>query len=258
MAQGGDTAVVEEGRIGRSMPRHVAIIMDGNGRWAERRRLPRNLGHKAGVDAVRRVVAACGERGIEVLTLFAFSSENWRRPAKEVGLLMELFLTTLQKEIKRLHKNRVRIRLIGERTAFSDKLQARIDEAERLTAENDGLTLVIAANYGGRWDIAQAAARLAERVSAGELTSAEITPESLGAEVSLADLPEPDLFIRTGGEQRISNFLLWQLAYTELYFTDRFWPDFDADALDEAIASFSGRQRRFGMTGHQVESIKGA
>ena len=258
MAEESDSAVAGDERLGRSMPRHVAIIMDGNGRWAERRKLPRNLGHKAGVDAVRKVVAACGERGIEVLTLFAFSSENWRRPAKEVGLLMELFLTTLQKEIKRLHKNKVRIRLIGDKSAFPEKLQKRIAEAERVTAENEGLTLVIAANYGGRWDIAQAAARLAERVKAGELDSSEITAEALGAEVSLADLPEPDLFIRTGGEQRISNFLLWQLAYTELFFTDRYWPDFDAEALDEAIASFSGRQRRFGMTGKQVESVKNA
>ncbi|GAB6041471.1 isoprenyl transferase [Endothiovibrio diazotrophicus] len=258
MAEEGDTAVVEEGRLGRSMPRHVAIIMDGNGRWAERRKLPRHFGHKAGVDAVRKVVSACGERGIEVLTLFAFSSENWRRPAKEVGLLMELFLTTLQKEIKRLHKNKVRIRLIGDLSAFPEKLQQRIAEAERVTADNDGLTLVIAANYGGRWDIAQAAARLAGQVKAGTLEPGQVDAERLAAELSLADLPEPDLFIRTGGEQRISNFLLWQLAYTELYFTDRFWPDFDAEALDEAIASFGSRQRRFGMTGHQVESLKGA
>ena len=258
MAEENETATAEEGRLGRPLPRHIAIIMDGNGRWAERRKLPRHFGHKAGVDAVRKVVSACAEQGVEVLTLFAFSSENWRRPAKEVGLLMDLFLTTLGKEIKRLHRNRVRIRLIGDRSAFSDKLQKRIGEAEALTADNDGLTLVIAANYGGRWDIAQAAARLAERVKAGALEPDAITPEALGAEVSLADLPEPDLFIRTGGEQRISNFVLWQLAYTELYFTDLFWPDFDADALGEAIGSFSGRQRRFGMTGRQVESIKGA
>ena len=258
MAEESGTSLGDEGRLGLPLPRHIAIIMDGNGRWAERRKLPRHFGHKAGVDAVRRVVAACAEQGVEVLTLFAFSSENWRRPAKEVGLLMDLFLTTLGKEIKRLHKNRVRIRLIGDRAAFSDKLRQRIAEAEALTADNDGLTLVIAANYGGRWDIARAASRLAERVRAGELEPDVITPETLAAEVSLADLPEPDLFIRTGGEQRISNFILWQLAYTELYFTDLFWPDFDAEALNHAIASFTGRQRRFGMTGKQVEGVKGA
>jgi undecaprenyl diphosphate synthase len=249
---------VPQERINGKIPRHIAIIMDGNGRWAEKRHLPRNLGHKAGVEAVREIVSASAELGVEVLTLFAFSSENWRRPAKEVGLLMELFLTTLQREVKRLHRNQVRLRLIGEREAFPQRLQQRLAESETLTANNTGLQLVIAANYGGRWDIAQAARRLAERVAAGELDPAAIDSQAVASEISLADLPEPDLFIRTGGEQRISNYLLWQLAYTELYFSPLYWPDFKRPALEEAIASFQGRQRRFGLTGKQVEQLQDA
>ncbi len=241
-----------------AMPRHVAIVMDGNGRWAQQRFLPRALGHRAGVKAVRRVVRACLDRGIQVLTLFAFSSENWRRPPGEVSLLMQLFLTTLRIEIRRLHKNSVRVRFIGERSALSESLQALMREAETVTAANTRLTLVIAANYGGRWDIVQAARYLADAVRQGELTPAQIDAKLLHSRLSLADLPEPDLFIRTGGEQRISNFLLWQLAYTELYFTDRLWPDYDATDLDLACAAFARRQRRFGLTGEQVELGSGA
>jgi undecaprenyl diphosphate synthase len=243
---------------GDDVPRHVAIIMDGNGRWANRRKLPRYAGHSEGVKAVRRTVEGCKARGIEVLTLFAFSSENWRRPALEVRLLMELFLRTLKREVKRLERNGVRLRFIGDRDGFDAKLRALMDEGERITAHNDELTLVIAVNYGGHWDIARAAQRIARRVRDGELAPESIDSALLAGEMSLADLPVPDLFIRTGGEQRISNFLLWQLAYTELYFTDLLWPDFDADALDEALRSFAGRQRRFGQTGDQVERSRRA
>ena len=234
------------------IPRHVAIIMDGNGRWAEQRNKVRIMGHRAGVEAVRGVVEHSAKAGVEVLTLFAFSSENWKRPKKEVGLLMELFMTALGHEVKRLHKNNVRLRVVGDLEKFSKPLQKRIAGAEELTQDNTGLTVVVAANYGGRWDIAQAAQQLAQRVKDGELDVEEITAERITECVSLSDLPEPDLFIRTGGEQRISNFLLWQLAYTELYFTDTLWPDFNAEAYGEALASFAMRQRRFGRTGKQV------
>ncbi|EIJ44082.1 undecaprenyl diphosphate synthase [Beggiatoa alba B18LD] len=234
-------------------PRHVAIIMDGNGRWAKKRLLPRIAGHRAGVETVRKIVRCCTEQGIEVLTLFAFSSENWRRPEQEVSLLMELFMFALQNEVKKLHGNNIRLRIIGERTAFPEKLQALIRHAEEQTQHNTGLVLVIAANYGGRWDITQASRYLAHQVEQGLLTPQEINESLLAKHLSFADLPEPDLFIRTGGEQRISNFLLWQLAYTELYFTDTLWPDFDADAFQLALTSFATRQRRFGRTGDQVE-----
>jgi len=227
-------------------PRHVAIVMDGNGRWARRRGLPRSAGHRAGVKSVRRVVEACMARGVEALTLFAFSSENWRRPRREVGLLMELFLTTLDQEADRLHQQGVRLRFIGDRTAFAPPLRERIEAAEGLTAGNAALHLTIAANYGGRWDIAQAARRLAEAAAAGRMDPASVDVERFGREVCLAELPEPDLLIRTGGERRISNFLLWQIAYTELYFTDLLWPDFDERAFDEALAWYAGRERRFG------------
>jgi len=237
----------------KNIPRHVAIIMDGNGRWAQKRHQPRIMGHRAGVEAVRGMVTACAKTGIEVLTLFAFSSENWRRPKKEVGLLMELFMTALGREVKRMHKNNVRLRVIGDVEGFSKPLQKRIAEAETLTGENTGLTVVVAANYGGRWDVTQAAKRLASQVQSGEITVEEITPERMSDNMSLADLPEPDLFIRTGGESRVSNFLLWQLAYTEFYFSDILWPDFDDDALNDAIVSFASRQRRFGRTSQQVE-----
>ena len=237
-------------------PRHVAIIMDGNGRWASRRRLPRFAGHKAGVETVKGVVRACGDKGIEVLTLFAFSSENWRRPQEEVGLLMGLFMTALDQQVRKLHEHNIRLRIIGDRSAFSRTLQERIEAAESLTATNTGLTLVIAANYGGRWDLTEAARTIANRVQAGELRPDQVSPELLQSLLSLRDLPEPDLFIRSGGEKRVSNFLLWQLAYTELYFTDTLWPDFDRQAFDGALTSFATRQRRFGRTGDQLATAQ--
>jgi undecaprenyl diphosphate synthase len=235
------------------MPRHVAIIMDGNGRWAKKRGLPRYAGHPAGVESVRRVVEACVARKIPVLTLFAFSSENWRRPAKEVNLIMDLFIRSLKKEVKRLNRNQVKLRVIGDRSGFSQKLQNQIGEAEQQTESNQGLLLQVAANYGGRWDIAQAARCVAESVATGALLPDQVDEQTLAQHLSFADLPEPDLFIRTGGEKRISNFLLWQCAYTELYFTDLLWPDFDDQALEAAIQDYSGRQRRFGRTGEQVQ-----
>jgi undecaprenyl diphosphate synthase len=241
-----------------AMPRHIAIIMDGNGRWARSRGLPRPAGHRQGVKAVRRVVEACRVRGVQALTLFAFSSENWRRPPAEVSLLMDLFIHTLKREIDSLHSNRVRLVFIGERSAFSGRLRRLMEDSEALTAGNTGLQVNIAVNYGGRWDIVQAAQHLAARVEAGQLGADAIDADAIASQLSLAGLPEPDLFIRTGGEQRISNFLLWQLAYTELYFTDVLWPEFDAQRLEEALAWFAGRQRRFGQTGEQVEQKKGA
>ena len=235
------------------LPRHIAIIMDGNGRWAKRRLLPRYAGHKVGIEAVRQVIRLCGEYHIEALTLFAFSSENWRRPQQEVSFLMDLFITALQQEVNNLHKNQVRLRVIGAREAFPPKLQTLIAEAEILTANNTGLTLVIAANYGGHWDIVQATKNLAARVKVGQLEIEEINETLFRNQLCLADLPEPDLFIRTGGEQRVSNFLLWQLAYTEMYFTDTLWPDFNKAHFIQALQSFAQRQRRFGRTGDQVE-----
>ncbi|ABI57203.1 isoprenyl transferase [Alkalilimnicola ehrlichii MLHE-1] len=239
------------------LPEHVAIIMDGNGRWARARGLPRHAGHRAGAATVRRVVEHCGRLGIHALTLFAFSSENWRRPRKEVSVLMELFLSTLDKESARLHRNDVRLRFMGAREDFPRRLQQRLADAEALTRDNTGLQLNVAASYGGRWDIANAARRLAEAVQAGHLQPDEITTETLGKEVCLAELPEPDLFIRTGGERRISNFMLWQLAYTELYFTPVLWPAFTTDHLDEALADFAGRERRFGRTSDQLQTESG-
>jgi len=241
-----------------SLPEHIAIIMDGNGRWARARHLPRTAGHKKGVDTTSRIVRLCGEKGIKALTLFAFSSENWRRPREEVNTLMELFLIALKREIKQLNKNNVRVLFIGDRSAFSAKLQASIQEAEQVTAGNSGLQLQIAANYGGRWDVVQAARRMAEEVQQGGLSADMIDEQMLSARTSTAGLPDPDLFIRTGGEHRISNFLLWQLAYSELYFTDVLWPDFSEQELNAAIDSFAKRQRRFGMTGEQVEEKLGA
>ncbi len=235
------------------LPQHVAIIMDGNGRWARKRRLPRHSGHRAGVQATRLVVEECARQQVPALTVFAFSSENWRRPKTEVSLLMELFVNTLQRESKRLHENKVRMRFIGDRDAFSEKLRVQISAVEQRTAGNSGLTLNIAANYGGRMDITAAARQLASLVEDGRLRAADITPELFAQHTALADLPEPDLFIRTGGEQRISNFLLWQLAYTELYFTDCLWPDFDSAELERAFDAFRARQRRFGQTGEQIE-----
>lgn len=240
--------------INSDLPRHVAVIMDGNGRWAKRRLLPRTAGHQAGVNIVRKTVQRCAEKEIEVLTLFAFSSENWRRPSQEVSVLMELFVSTLESETEDLHKNGIRLRFIGDRNAFSSKLQQRIADTEEITQENTGLTLVIAANYGGRWDVLQAIRKVAAQAQLGALDAAEISYEEVEAELSFFDLPEPDLFIRTGGEFRISNFLLWQIAYTELYFTPTLWPDFDEKAFDLALEAYAGRQRRFGYTSEQIES----
>ena len=234
------------------LPRHVAIIMDGNGRWARRRQLPRIAGHRAGVENVRVIVKYCAERGIDTLTLFAFSSENWRRPPAEVRLLFDLFVTALEQEIERLHEAGVRLRVIGDRTAFPSRLQRCIERAERMTCDNRRLNLVIAANYGGHWDITQATRQLAREVAAGRLAADAITAQHIEARLALADLPAPDLFIRSGGEQRISNYLLWQLAYTELYFTASLWPDFGIAEFERALASYLARERRFGMTGEQL------
>ncbi len=234
---------------GESIPRHVAIIMDGNGRWARKRLLPRVAGHKRGVDAVRATIRACIERGVSYLTLFAFSSENWRRPADEVSFLMQLFVRALEEEVARLHENNIRFRVIGDLSRFDAGLVDLIKRAELLTAGNDRLNLTVAANYGGRWDILQALQRMiAERPeTAGGFAESDLSPY-----LAMNYAPEPDLFIRTGGEQRISNFLLWQLAYTELYFTDRLWPEFDGTALDQAIESYRQRERRFGRTSEQL------
>ncbi len=231
------------------MPSHVAVIMDGNGRWAKKRFLPRVAGHVKGVELVREMVRACLERGIQYLTLFAFSSENWRRPQEEVSLLMQLFVKALEQEVEKLDRNGVRLRVVGDLSRFEPRLQALIRDAEATTQNNARLDLTIAANYGGRWDITQAMNRLlAERPTGQEV----IQEGDLDPYLSMYYAPEPDLFIRTGGEQRISNFLLWQLAYTELYFTDTLWPDFDTAAFDKAITSYQQRERRFGRTSEQV------
>ncbi|MBT2988548.1 MAG: isoprenyl transferase [Candidatus Thiodiazotropha sp. (ex Ctena orbiculata)] len=243
----------ESESIDKRLPQHIAIIMDGNGRWAKKRGLPRYAGHPAGVEAVRGVVEVCVEQQIRVLTLFAFSSENWQRPQKEVNLIMDLFMRSLKKEVRRLERNHVKLRVIGDRSAFADNLQKQIEEAERQTQNNQGLLLQVAANYGGRWDITQAAKRLAEQVQQGKLAPDQIDEEQFSRNLCFTDVPEPDLFIRTGGEKRISNFLLWQCAYTELYFTDMLWPDFNRKALEQALHDFSNRQRRFGRTGEQVQ-----
>ncbi|KVN01742.1 MULTISPECIES: polyprenyl diphosphate synthase [unclassified Burkholderia] len=235
-----------------AVPRHIAIIMDGNGRWATERRLPRVAGHTRGVDAVRSVVEGCARSGVEYLTLFAFSSENWRRPNDEVSFLMRLFITALEREVGKLHANGIRLRVIGDLTKFEPRIQALIRRAETKTARNTRLTLTIAANYGGRWDILQATQKLIDE-AAREGRAAEVDEDAFARHLAMAYAPEPDLFIRTGGEQRISNFLLWQLAYTEFYFTDTFWPDFDAGALAEALASYTHRERRFGRTSAQLE-----
>ncbi|SIR96987.1 Undecaprenyl pyrophosphate synthetase [Aquipseudomonas alcaligenes] len=236
------------------VPRHVAIIMDGNNRWAKKRLLPGVAGHKAGVDAVRAVIEVCAEAGVEVLTLFAFSSENWQRPADEVGALMELFLSALRREARKLKENAISLRIIGDRSRFHPELQAAMREAEQQTAGGSRFVLQVAANYGGQWDIAQAAQRLAREVQAGHLQPEDITPGLLQGCLATGDLPLPDLCIRTGGEHRISNFLLWQLAYSELYFSDLYWPDFKHEAMRKALADFSKRQRRFGKTSEQVEA----
>jgi undecaprenyl diphosphate synthase len=236
------------------VPRHIAIIMDGNGRWATKRFLPRVAGHVKGVETVRGIVEACAELGVEYVTFFAFSSENWRRPEEEVSLLMRLFVTALEREVAKMHANGIRLKIVGDLSRFDDKLQKMIASAERKTANNTRLTVTVCANYGGRWDMMQAVGKM---VAANPGLTA-FTEEQLAAHLSMAYAPEPDLFIRTGGEERISNFLLWQLAYTELYFTDTYWPDFDRSALDLAIASYQQRERRFGRTSEQLTEQKPA
>jgi undecaprenyl diphosphate synthase len=238
-------AIPETGAV----PRHIAIIMDGNGRWAKNRFLPRVAGHRRGVETVREVVRACGDLGVEYLTLFAFSSENWRRPADEVSFLMQLFMRALQQEVTRLHENGIRLKVVGDLSRFDPDLVAMIREGEARTGCNTRLTLTIAANYGGRWDILQAANRM---LALRPELAGGFTEEDLAPHLSMSYAPEPDLFIRTGGEQRISNFLLWQLAYTELYFTNTLWPDFDARALAQALDSYRRRERRFGRTSEQL------
>ncbi|MDO4683562.1 MAG: polyprenyl diphosphate synthase [Lautropia sp.] len=243
--------------VASAVPRHIAVILDGNGRWATKRLLPRAAGHRKGVEAVRATVEGCVRRGVEYLTLFAFSSENWRRPAEEVSLLMRLFLSALQREVQQLDRNDIRLRIIGDRSRFEPRLQKMIADAEARTAGNTRMTLTIAANYGGRWDILQASnALMRERVARGEALDQPITEEALARHLSMSYAPEPDLFIRTGGEQRISNFLLWQLAYTELYFCECFWPEFNDDRLSEAIAWYAQRERRFGRTSGQIKGEK--
>lgn len=238
-----------------ALPQHVGIIMDGNGRWAERQGKPRVWGHKKGVDAVRKAVSFCRKLGIPSLTLFAFSSENWRRPEDEVSSLMQLFLFVLQKEVKVLHKNQVRLNIIGDLSRFNPGLQESIAKAQALTAANTGLTLNVAANYGGRWDIANAAQQLAIQVANGTLQPSDVTEHMLSQYIQMHDQPELDLMIRTGGDIRISNFLLWQAAYAELCFLDTLWPDFDDQVFADAIASFVSRERRFGCTGAQIREL---
>ncbi len=235
-----------------ALPRHIAVVMDGNGRWANKRHLPRAAGHKAGVNATRKLVENCAKNRIEALTIFAFSSENWNRPEAEVSSLMALFIATISIEVKKLHKKNVRVRFIGERTRFSEKLQKSINQSEQLTQANTGLQLNIAANYGGRWDVVEACKSLIRDVTENNKDISEINEESFNQHVALTELPAPDLFIRTGGEQRISNFLIWQTAYSELFFVDTLWPDFSEEDLDAALNWYAGRQRRFGKTGQQM------
>ena len=233
-----------------SIPRHIAVIMDGNGRWAKQHFMPRVAGHQRGVEALREVVKACRDLGVEYLTMFAFSSENWRRPAEEVSFLMTLFLKMLEREVAKLHQNNIRLKIIGDRSRFDDKLKQTMRDAEQLTANNSALTLTIAANYGGRWDVMHAVKNMLREHPRLAQT---FTEEDLQPYLSMSDAPEPDLFIRTGGEQHISNFMLWQLAYTELYFTDTLWPAFNRRELDKAIGSYQKRERRFGRTSEQVQ-----
>jgi undecaprenyl diphosphate synthase len=241
-----------------ALPEHIAIVMDGNGRWAEARGEPRTAGHRAGIEPVRRTIRECARLGVRALTLFAFSSENWRRPETEVATLMSLFMDALDREVEELHSNGVRLRIIGNRQSLAVRLQQRIAEAEALTAVNTRLDLQVAVSYGGRWDLVEAARRLAARAASGALRPADIDESALAAELQLADLPDPDLFIRTGGDHRVSNFLLWNIAYAELFFTDTLWPDFDERTLAEAIADFESRERRFGLTGRQVSGRGGS
>jgi len=237
-----------------SVPQHVAIIMDGNGRWAQQRGKTRVIGHKNGVNSVRAVVSTARKQGVQALTLFAFSSENWQRPEKEVSVLMDLFMFVLTREVKKLHENNIRFQVIGDVSRFSDKLIQKITAAEKLTENNNAMVLSVAANYGGRWDIANAAKKVASKVAAGEMLVEDINEQALNQFTSLAELPELDLLIRTGGDFRISNFLLWQAAYAEFYFTDVLWPDFQEDEFIKAIGTFDQRERRFGQTGEQIKN----
>ena len=260
LAQGSDSSKKElqdqlPKVLKQAIPRHVAIIMDGNGRWAQAQGRPRIIGHRAGVKAVRTAVSTARELGVKSLTLFAFSSENWRRPDKEVNLLMRLFFTVLQREIKLLDKNGVRLNIIGDTSRFSARLQKQIDTAQQKTANNTDLTLNVAANYGGRWDILQAAQKLGQKIEKGELNSDDFTEDMLNEHLSMHNQGEVDLMIRTGGDYRISNFILWQAAYAELVFTDVLWPDFDEQAFCRAVDIFSSRQRRFGLTGNQIDEL---
>jgi undecaprenyl diphosphate synthase len=241
-----------------SIPKHIAIIMDGNGRWAEARGLPRHAGHKEGVRPVRLCIEECARRGVGALTLFAFSSENWQRPVLEVASLMQLFLDAIDREVADLHRNGVRLRFIGNRTTLSVKLQSRMAASEELMAGNTGLQLQVAVSYGGRWDILQAARKLAAAVASGSLSVDDIDERRFASELALGAIPDPDLFIRTGGDHRISNFLLWNLAYTEIHVCDSLWPDFDLPQLEAALASFANRERRFGLTREQAREASGA
>ncbi|WNC67231.1 isoprenyl transferase [Thalassotalea nanhaiensis] len=236
------------------LPQHVAIIMDGNGRWAQLRGKGRVAGHRAGVQSVRDCVSGARELGVKALTLFAFSSENWLRPQEEVSVLMDLFMFVLTREVKKLHKNNIRFQMIGDKSRFSEKLQEKINDAEQLTKNNDALVLSVAANYGGRWDISQATKKIAQLAVKGDINVADIDEQMLNQYINLSHLPDLDLLIRTGGDYRISNFLLWQAAYSEFFFTDELWPDFNKEAFKDALISFSSRERRFGKTGEQVKA----
>ena len=243
-------------RPAKNVPRHVAVIMDGNGRWARKRALPRHVGHKSGVTSVRETVEVAAVRGVEYLTLFAFSSENWRRPQDEVSKLMGLFVEALRREVDELHRNNVRLRFIGDRERLDPKLIEKIADAETRTRENSGLNLMVALAYGGRWDIVEASRRLAGKIASGEISPDEVDEASFAGELQLAGIPDPDLLIRTGGEHRISNFLLWNLAYAELWFCDVLWPDFREANFDDALEFFAHRQRRYGHTGDQLKAVK--
>lgn len=247
-----ESAQSKECSASRMIPTHVAVIMDGNGRWAQARSLPRHAGHRSGVEAVRETVQTAAKRGVRFLTLFAFSSENWNRPRDEVSRLMSLFLEALQREVDELHRNNVRLTFIGARESLQDGLIRKITAAEEQTQSNTGLNLIVAVAYGGRWDIVTAAKKLARKVLRRELSIADIDDEKLAGELALAGVPDPDLLIRTGGERRVSNFLLWNLAYAELWFCDRLWPEFGERDFDEALAFYASRQRRYGHTGEQV------
>lgn len=247
-----DDGLAAKGQV----PRHVAVIMDGNNRWAKKRFLPGVAGHKAGVDAVRAVVETSAREGVEVLTLFAFSSENWRRPANEVSALMQLFVAALKREVKKLHRNNIRLVIMGDLSGFTEQIQTLVHEAQEQTRNNSAMTLVVAANYGGQWDIVQAAKQMAQDVQQGKLNADDIDEQTFHRYTWLNEFPAPDLMIRTGGEQRISNFMLWQTAYSEFYFSDALWPDFKEQEYKKALVAFADRTRRFGRTGDQLKEDK--